>query len=141
MKEATLIVSSLKERWSKRPFLNITTSDVQICIDLMKKDQCIFGFGGAFTDAATVTYHSMSEEKRKEYLNAYFSNEGLGYVLGRYPIMSTDFSERSYEYITEEGLSSFSLESDRERIEFVKDALGVNKDIWLTAVLGVHVLL
>lgn len=133
MKETILIVSNAKERWSQKTFLNVDKSDVQIKIDRLNKDQTIFGFGGAFTDAASVTYHSLSDSKRKEYIKAYYSMEGLGYVLGRYPIMSTDFSPYSYEYITEEGLQSFSLDNDKARLELVRDALSENKDIWITA--------
>ena len=134
MKEPILVISNQKERWSKKAFLNTQKSDVQIKIDISKKDQSIFVFGGALTDAASITYHSLGEGKRKEYIKAYYSMDGLGYVLGRYPIMSTDFSDHSYEYITEDGLSSFSLDNDKARLELVRDALRENKDIWITAV-------
>ena len=133
MGNPTLIISGPNERWVRKSIYSSTKSDVEIFIDLAKKDQSIFGFGGAFTDAASITYHSLSEIKRKEYLEAYYSNEGLGYNLGRYPIMSTDFSKHSYEYIDKRGMESFSLECDKERIEFVKDALKYNKDLWIVA--------
>ena len=74
MKEPILVISNSKERWSKKAFLNTQNSDVHIVIDLNQKDQSIFGFGGAFTDASSITYHSLSEEKRKEYIKAYYSS-------------------------------------------------------------------
>lgn len=135
MKKPLLVYSNKDTKWATGEFLNEQKVDVHININKAIKDQKIFGFGGAFTDAATISYLSLDKSKRKEYLNAYFSKDGLGYTLGRYPIMSTDFSEHSYEYITKEGgIDSFDISTDKDRINFVKEALSLCPDMWLTAV-------
>ena len=54
--------------------------------------QCIEGFGGAFTDAAGYVFSRMPEETQKEFLNGYFSADGLGYTFGRTSVDSCDFS-------------------------------------------------
>ena len=127
-----IIKSNQKEKWVKeeyKPALFDTCSE--IIIDLNKKDQKILGFGGAFTDAAEVTYHSLSKEKQQEYIKAYFSKDGLNYNLGRYPLMSTDFSPEMYEYLSDENLCNFSIIYDKSRINFVKDAIALKPDLWL----------
>ena len=127
-----IIKSNQKEKWvnvNYKPALFDTCSE--IIIDINKKDQKIWGFGGAFTDAAEVTYHSLSKEKQQEYIKAYFSKEGLNYNLGRYPLMSTDFSLEMYEYLSDENLSNLSIIHDKSRINFVKDALSIKPDLWL----------
>ncbi len=127
-----IIKSNQKEKWVKVDYKPALLDDCsEIIIDLNKKDQKIWGFGGAFTDAAEVTYHSLSKEKQQEYIKAYFSKEGLNYNLGRYPLMSTDFSPEMYEYLSDENLCNFSLIHDKSRINFVKDALSIKPDIWL----------
>lgn len=90
--------------------------------------QTVEGFGGSFTEAASVTLDRMSREKREEILNAYFHPEkGLGYTLCRTHINSCDFSEGNYAYVEKEGdtaLESFSIERDRiSLIPFIKEAI------------------
>ena len=127
-----IIKSNQKEKWVKVDYKPALFDDCsEIIIDLNKKDQKIWGFGGAFTDAAEVTYHSLSKEKQQEYIKAYFSKEGLNYNLGRYPLMSTDFSPEMYEYMSDENLCNFSLIHDKSRINFVKDAIALKPDLWL----------
>jgi glucosylceramidase len=55
------------------------------------------GLGGAVTDAAGYVYAQMSEEQKKEFLKAYFSEDGLNYRNIRVPIDSCDFSLEMYE--------------------------------------------
>lgn len=59
--------------------------------------QPIIGFGGAFTDSASMLYQHMSEVLQKEFIQAYFSKQGIAYSLGRVPIASADFSCRINE--------------------------------------------
>lgn len=76
------------------------------------------GFGGAFTEASAHNYARMSEENRKELIDAYFGEGGLRYNLGRIHMNSCDFGLGNYTYI-EEGdteLCSFSIDHDREEI-------------------------
>ena len=58
--------------------------------------QRIEGFGGAFTDAAGYVFSLMPEPLQKDFLNGYFSAEGLGYSFGRTSVDSCDFSRGMY---------------------------------------------
>ena len=40
--------------------------------------QTFEGFGGSMTEAAAYTWHTMSEKTKKEFLNAYFGEGGIG---------------------------------------------------------------
>ncbi|XP_045135421.1 lysosomal acid glucosylceramidase-like isoform X2 [Portunus trituberculatus] len=60
--------------------------------------QVMNGFGGSFTDSATITMNSLSSPVRDALLRSYFSSEGLEYDLVRVPIGGSDFSTRPYTY-------------------------------------------
>jgi glucosylceramidase len=57
--------------------------------------QPVIGFGGAFTDGASILYHYLPATLQKELIDAYFSPKGIAYSLGRVPMASNDFSCRS----------------------------------------------
>ena len=90
--------------------------------------QEIFGFGGAFTDAAIENILSMPLEQQEEVLKAYYGPSGNNYSTGRIPIGSCDFSKEYYCYCdTEEDfkLLSFSLNKTwdlEKRIPIIKRA-------------------
>ncbi len=92
--------------------------------------QTLEGFGGAFTEAAAVTWLSLSPPRREEVLWAYFDRqEGHGYSLCRVPLGSCDFALGNYAHVETPGdveLSSFSIARDRQAlIPFIKAALRV----------------
>ena len=132
--KVTIIKSDINNKWVKEEYKpRVFDKCSKIIIDVDKKDQKVFGFGGAFTDAAEVTFHSLSKKKQEDYIKAYFSKDGLDYNLGRYPLMSTDFSPEMYEYLSDENLCNFSIIHDKNRIKMVKDALSYKPDLWLIA--------
>jgi glucosylceramidase len=99
-----------------------------IMIDPDKSFQTIEGFGGAFTDAAAVTFGQLSEEAQEEILKACFDPvEGNGYTLCRTTIHSCDYSEKMYSYDEVPGdkkLEHFSIAHDEEyRIPMIQRAL------------------
>ncbi len=57
----------------------------------------IIGFGGSFSDTASLLYKSVSPTLQKHLIDAYFSKNGLEYSLGRVTIASADFSCRDSE--------------------------------------------
>lgn len=59
------------------------------------KTHPIVGFGGSFTDSASMLYKHMQPLLQKALIDSYFSNKGLAYSLARVPIASTDFSCRT----------------------------------------------
>ena len=103
-------------RWSKEPpFTDTNTINLTINSDF--RYQTIKGFGGAFTDTVVHNLNAMqhiastqhqNEHLLSDILYAYFSwndssadepgSGGSGYLYGRIPIASTDFSPYSYTY-------------------------------------------
>lgn len=102
--------------------------------------QEIIGFGGSFTDAVGSNLLRLKEPLRTKLLEAYYSEEGLNYNLGRVPIASTDFSVRVYSYADASDdfeLANFSLgpEDIYLKIPFIQQAQELNKTdpLWLIA--------
>ena len=86
----------------------------------------IVGFGGAFTEASAYVFNQASPEVKEKILKMYFSNEGLGYELGRMSIHSCDFSLENYTYVSEndQTLERFNIERERKYlIPMLKQAM------------------
>lgn len=88
--------------------------------------QKIDGMGGAFTEAAAVTFYKLSKKKREKVIKAYFdSKEGIGYNFCRTHINSCDFALGNYTYISEgdKGLKTFDISRDKQYlIPMIKEA-------------------
>lgn len=67
-------------------------------VNASEKFQQIFGFGGAFTEAAAVNFASLSPSTQQEILELYFGKTGIGYSVGRVPMGSCDFSVEPYTF-------------------------------------------
>ena len=94
--------------------------------------QEVIGFGGAFTDAATINIKSLSEGAQQNLINSYFAASGIGYTVGRIPMASCDYSKRVYSYDDHENdtdLNYFSLvdEDLHYKIPVIKAANEVSK--------------
>jgi len=91
-----------------------------VALDPESQYQEIIGFGGAFTEAAAVTFYKLPLEKQAELLRAYFDPAaGHGYTLCRTHINSCDFSLGNYAYADVPGdmeLEHFSIERDRQAL-------------------------
>jgi glucosylceramidase len=99
-----------------------------VLIDLDKTFQTIEGFGGAFTDAAAITFGELSAEKQQEFLTACFDpDQGNAYTLCRTTIHSCDYSDEQYTYDDVPGdkeLKHFSIDHDRKyRLGFMQRAM------------------
>lgn len=96
------------------------------------KMQKMYGFGGSFTEAAGYNYSKLSTEAKKEFIDAYFSEDGLRYSTGRTHINSCDFALSNYAAVTDEKdttLSTFHLEREEEYIlPLIRDAIKVSKE-------------
>lgn len=96
------------------------------------KRQEMKGFGGAFTEAAGYCYSRLSEEKQREFVQAYFGDEGLRYTLGRTHINSCDFSLENYDALPEgKEIWQETAELDLKRankyvLPLIKDAIRVS---------------
>lgn len=96
---------------------SLAGAPASVTVDPAVRYQEIEGFGGAFTDAAAVTFARLSPARQAEFLAACFSpTNGLGYTLCRTPIGSSDFSGDSYSYADTPGdveLAHFTIAHDR----------------------------
>ena len=104
----------------------------EISLNPKKKYQSSTGFGGAFTESSAYLLNQMSDEKRKEIIDAYFSEQGSNYSLTRTHMNSCDFSLSNYSYSPVEGdknLKHFSVQEDMEDIiPMIQDAQEASKD-------------
>ncbi|MBC7455183.1 MAG: glycoside hydrolase family 30 protein [Massilia sp.] len=91
-----------------------------VWVDPRRPFQHIEGFGGAFTEAAAVTWHTLSAARRAQVLRDYFdAQHGLGYTLCRVHMNSCDFALGNYSHVETPGdsaLRSFSIERDRQAL-------------------------
>jgi glucosylceramidase len=103
-----------------------------VTINPQKTYQKIEGIGGAFTESSAYALNQLSEEKRQEVLNAYFSQDGANYSLMRTHFNSCDFSLSYYTYADTKDdtmLSDFSVEDDLDDlVPLIKDAQKISTD-------------
>ena len=82
--------------------------------------QTLLGFGGAFTEAAALTWQQLASGPADAFLRACFSpTEGHGYTLCRVPMGSSDFGLGNYAHAEVPGdftLAHFSIARDRLHI-------------------------
>ncbi|GMI44283.1 hypothetical protein TrCOL_g12668 [Triparma columacea] len=96
----------------------------------------ILGFGGAFTEAASLNFQTLSEGGRTRVVELLFGKGGLGYSLGRTHINSCDFSVGSYNFDDEDGdfeLKAFGGVQEKDGLTimpFVRLAMSALKAGW-----------
>ncbi|XP_075534862.1 lysosomal acid glucosylceramidase-like [Dermacentor variabilis] len=118
------------EPWS---FHNQNNGTLLLVIDSSKEYQKVFGFGGAFTDATGINVKSLPTNMQDDVLKSYYSNEGIGYTIGRIPLASCDFSARKYTYDDTPGdfeLTNFTLapEDFDVKIPYIKKAMSLSSE-------------
>ncbi|KAB7498106.1 putative glucosylceramidase 4 [Armadillidium nasatum] len=72
--------------------------DFSIFVNPNVRRQEVVGYGGAFTDSASMNIKSLSQEAQDNLMNMYFGDEGSRYNLARIPIAGSDFSTHPYSY-------------------------------------------
>jgi glucosylceramidase len=91
-----------------------------VVVDVSRTFQTLLGFGGAFTEAAAVTWLKLGLEQRDAMLRDCFdAHQGHGYTLGRVHINSCDFALGNYSHVEvpdDTELASFSIERDRQAL-------------------------
>jgi glucosylceramidase len=103
-----------------------TEVELSIFVNPNSTFQELLGIGGSITDASAEVFASLPDQKQEEFLDAYFSDDGIGYSLMRTHIHSCDFSSGSYTYIQEGDaeLKTFNIAHDLEyRVPMIKKAL------------------
>lgn len=117
----------MTEQAPLRPAGRLDAALPRVWIDSTTRFQTLLGFGGAFTEAAAVTWHGLSAPRRHELLSDYFDPErGHGYTFCRVHMNSCDFALGNYAHAEQPGdfeLAGFSIERDRQAlIPFIKAA-------------------
>ena len=102
----------------------------RVWVDTTRRFQTVLGFGGAFTEAAAVTWLKLSPQLQAELLTACFHPEqGHGYTLCRVHMNSCDFALGNYAHVERPedfDLASFSIARDRQALlPFIQAALRV----------------
>jgi glucosylceramidase len=102
----------------------------RVWVDTRRRFQTLEGFGGAFTEAAAVTWQALGPARRDEVLRACFDPlQGHGYSLCRVHMNSCDFALGNYAHVETPGdlaLDSFNIDRDRQALlPFIRAALRV----------------
>ncbi len=91
-----------------------------VFVDPARRMQTLMGFGGAFTEAAALTWQQLAPDVANDFLRACFSpTEGHGYTLCRVPMGSSDFGLGNYAHVetpSDFALASFNIDHDRRHI-------------------------
>jgi glucosylceramidase len=92
----------------------------RVWVDPGRRLQTLLGFGGAFTEAAAVTWQRLPEAQRDALLRRYFDPvDGHGYTLCRVHMNSCDFALGHYAHAEVPGdlaLAHFSIDRDRQAL-------------------------
>ena len=104
-----------------------------VWVDPHRAFQAIEGFGGAFTEAAALTWQALPPDQRRQLLQDYFDPVlGHGYTLCRVPMGSCDFALGNYAHAETPGdheLHGFTIERDRRAlIPFIQAAQAVARE-------------
>lgn len=123
---ATLTVTDLQKGlyWDTRELGSGPVNCVnQISVYPELRRQRVEGFGGAFTEASGVNYLKLPEEKRREFIEAYFGESGLRYALGRVHIGSCDFALGNYACMESPEDPDFHTDRDEQYLlPLIRDA-------------------
>ncbi len=97
-------------------------------VDTTRRFQVLEGFGGAFTEAAAVTWRALPPAAREQLLVDYFDPaRGHGYTLCRVHMNSCDFALGNYAHVERPddfALESFSIERDGQALlPFIRAAM------------------
>ena len=90
------VIHDVEQQKCNIPAIEDTAS---VTINNQVQYQTILGFGGAFTEAASINFYKLPEIVQDKVLELYFSKDnGINYRMGRVPINSCDFSPKSYSF-------------------------------------------
>uniref|UniRef100_A0A914YFR4 Glucosylceramidase n=1 Tax=Panagrolaimus superbus TaxID=310955 RepID=A0A914YFR4_9BILA len=57
---------------------------IKATFDRTNKYQSIIGFGGAFTDAASINLATLSAATQEQFIQTYYGDSGIGYTTGNF---------------------------------------------------------
>jgi glucosylceramidase len=111
------VEGSMTEQVPLQPSGRLDMPLPRIWVNPAVRFQTLLGFGGAFTEAAAVTWQGLGEQRQNDLLSAYFDPErGHGYALCRVHMNSCDFGLGNYAHAERSGdfaLDGFNIDRDR----------------------------
>jgi glucosylceramidase len=121
---AFLSAKNTDARLSEQPdltrCLDTQPEGARIWLDTSRRFQTLQGFGGAFTEAAAVTWLKLGLQQQQQVLQDYFDSEvGHGYSFCRVHMGSCDFALGNYSHVESPddiALNSFSIERDQQAL-------------------------
>jgi glucosylceramidase len=121
---AFLTAKDTEARLSEQPDLkqcvDTQPEGVRIWLDVRRRFQSLQGFGGAFTEAAAVTWLKLGSHQQEQVLQDYFHPEqGHGYSFCRVHMGSCDFALGNYSHVESPddiAFSTFSIERDQQAL-------------------------
>jgi glucosylceramidase len=101
-----------------------------VFVDTTRRFQALEGFGGAFTEAAAVTWQALPPAAQEQLLvDCFDPARGHGYTLCRVHMNSCDFALGNYAHVERSddfALDSFSIARDRQALlPFIRAAMAV----------------
>ena len=119
--------------WSSEPRDANRLEPLRISLRGAEPRQEVFGFGGAFTDAAGINMAKLPEAAQQKLVDSYYGPGGIGYSVARVPMAGCDFSTHPYTYAEVAGdttLANFSLtrEDADYKLPYLRRALSVAEE-------------
>jgi len=132
-----LTTSTKNKQWYKNENISVMdyskddSYDIEINID--ESEQVIDGFGGSFNELGWEAMSVLSPERKKEIIEAIFSEKGCNFNICRMPIGANDFAVDWYSLNETPGdyeMKNFSIDRDKKRlIPYIKMAMEFQPDL------------
>lgn len=131
-------VSSTNDKLWETKVYNVSTNDsledINITLDLTKKQQTIDGFGGCFNELGWEALGMVTPDEKQQILNDLFDTiSGCKFNICRMPMGANDYAVDWYSHNETDGdfaMENFSINRDKNRlIPYIKEAHKINPDV------------
>ena len=139
---ATWVTSTETAFWQVQPELLSasadTISNIDVIIDVDRKQQKIDGFGACFNELGWLSLSKLDPRVREKIMEELFFPEyGANFNICRMPVGANDFSRDWYSYDETDGdfeMANFTIANDLQTlIPFIKNAQKYNSDLRIWA--------
>lgn len=95
-----VIITNPGRIWEERPIYEITKEEAigPIAVLTENRDQSMYGFGSALTEASCVLLNKLGEAERDELLEELYSPEKSNFSIGRICVGSSDYAQVPYSF-------------------------------------------
>ena len=129
--KAKWIVTTEKDYWTNKEIMYITEENINADI-IINENTCYqtmdkTPWGGCFADKGYMAMEKLGKDKKREIINALFSDDGLGFTTARLPLGNSDFSDTHKSYNENDNdytMENFSIAPDEAYLlPYIKMAL------------------